>query len=173
MRVVAEGIAPPAADEVETAAGHGPEKVVTAVSRARELGGLFGGSAGVGGGVGRRRGHGWYGAEVGFVVEDHTLVRIGWSSRVRFWGLGIGQSLRELGGGFGGRIFGGGGGDLSGGEGSRSCFCYSRFCFLVGDEGVGEDDFVLGSSQYVDRISCFGGALTCGYASKSSVTLKI
>ena len=75
-------------------------------------------SCGVRGGRGDR----WYRAEVGSVVEYHPLVCIGWWSRVWFLGIRIGQSVRELGGGFGGCIFGGGGGDLGCGGGSRSCF---------------------------------------------------
>ncbi len=57
-------------------------------------------------------GNGRYGAEVGSIVKDHTLVCIGGSSRVWLWGIRIGQYLRELGGGFGCGIFRGGGGDL-------------------------------------------------------------
>ncbi len=115
VRVVAEGVAPPAADEVEAAAGHGAEEVVAAVGGAGELGGLLGGGAGLGGGVGGRGGHGRDGAEVEFVVEDQALVGVGLWSCVWRWRVGVGESLGELGGGFGVRIFGGGGGELGGG----------------------------------------------------------
>lgn len=74
VRVVAEAVGPPAADEVEAGAGHGFEEVVAAVRGAGELGGFFGGEARLGCCVWWVGGDLGDGAEVGFVVEDHVFV---------------------------------------------------------------------------------------------------
>lgn len=48
MRVVAEGVVPPAGDEVETASAHGFEEVVPAICSSSQLGGFFLSGLGVG-----------------------------------------------------------------------------------------------------------------------------
>ncbi len=48
MGIVAKAVAPPAADEVETAPTHGLKEVIAAIRSPRQLGGFFLGSLGVG-----------------------------------------------------------------------------------------------------------------------------
>ena len=123
--VVAEAVGPPAGDEVETASRHRLEEIVAAVGGGGQFGGFFGSGTGVGGGV-----FGWGGdlgdcAEVGFGIEDHAFIGVGWEVGIgrKVRGVGMLPPLGELGGwsrGVGG-IFRRGRDGLGGCGGARSC----------------------------------------------------
>lgn len=75
--VVAEGVGPPAADEVETCSGHRLQQIVATVCGASQLSSFFLCGLSMGGLVGGRDGDLRYGAEVGFVLKDHVFVGCG------------------------------------------------------------------------------------------------
>lgn len=74
MGIVAEAIGPPSADEVETAARHGFEQVIAAVSGTCQLSGFFLHGLCMSRCVCDWSGDLGDGTEVGLVMEDHVFV---------------------------------------------------------------------------------------------------